>query len=91
MATKKKKSIKAKPETDSAYFLKIVLYLILSSVWVRVTLDSGAEYPLPLGALLALVYASHDHFQIDRKIEYAMILMAMFVSFWLPIGPYISL
>lgn len=87
--TKKKKT--QSKESDSAYFLKIVLYMVISSAWIRVTLDSGAVYPLPFGAIVALIFASHDHFQIDRKIEYAIILVSMFISFWLPIGLYITL
>lgn len=89
----KKRIIKKKPvETDSAYFLKLVMYLILASVWVRVTNETGTtETPLPLGAVLALIFASHDHFQMDRKIEYALILVGMFVAFWLPVGVYVSL
>lgn len=88
MTKKKKSSVK---ESDGAYFLKIVLYMIVGSAWIRVTLDSGAVYPIPFGAVIALIFASHDHFQIDRKIEYAIILVSMFISFWLPIGLYITL
>lgn len=77
-------------ESDSAYFLKLVMYLILSSLWVRITSESGSELPIPAGALLALVFASHDHFQMDRKIEYALILVGMFIAFWLPIGIFIT-
>lgn len=85
--TKKKKS----GESDSAYFLKLVLFLVLSSLWLHITKNDGTEVPLPLGAVVALVFASHDHFQIDRKIEYALILAGMFIAFWLPVGIFISL
>lgn len=78
-------------ELDSVYLLKLVIYMALGSLWVRFTLNSGAEIPIPLGALIGLIYASHDHFAIDRKIEYAVLLVAMFVGFWLPIGITITL
>ena len=76
-------------ESDSAYFLKLVMYLIVSSFWVRIQSETG-EIPLPVGAIIALIFASHDHFQIDRKIEFALILLGMFLSFWLPLGLFIA-
>lgn len=85
------KKVVKRPETDSAYFLKLVLFLILSSLWLRITVDENTVVPLPAGAIIAVFYALHDHFQIDRKIELALILIGMFISFWLPIGIYVSL
>ncbi len=87
--TKKQKNKKSSATSDSAFFLKLVMYLILSSMWVRLQYQNGTELPLPLGAVIALVFASHDHFQIDRKIEVALILVGMFIAFWLPIGVFI--
>lgn len=82
----------AKPhESDGAYFLKLVLFLLLSSFWVRIELADSSVIPLPVGAVIAVFYALHDHFQIDRKIELALILVGMFISFWLPIGLFVSL
>jgi hypothetical protein len=91
-STAKKVSVhKNTHESDGAYFLKLVLFLIFSSLWLRIEFSTGTVLPLPLGAAIALLYAMHDHFQIDRKIELALILVGMFVSFWLPIGIFISL
>lgn len=74
-------------EQDSAYFLKLVVYLILGSIWLRVTNEGQTfQLPIPVGMLVGLLLATHDKFQIDRKIEYAILLVAMFVSFWLPLG-----
>ncbi|MEO5627652.1 MAG: hypothetical protein ABIQ89_02080 [Candidatus Saccharimonadales bacterium] len=70
---------------DSTYFLKLVMYLILGSLWLRI--DTGSHIiPLPVGLVIGLVFATHEHFRLDRKIEYAVLLMAMFVGLWLPIG-----
>lgn len=80
MARKKKK------ETDEAYFLKLVLYLIIGSQWLRIESLPQWSAPIPIGLLIGLWFASHDHFQIDRKIEYAILLIATFVGFWLPLG-----
>ncbi len=70
-------------ETDSAYFLKILLFFIVGAIWIEITAWNAS---LPLGLVLGLVFASHDHFQIDRKIEYAVLLIAAIVSFIAPIG-----
>ena len=73
-------------ELDTVYLLKLVLYLVLGSQWLRIQSVSGNVIPLPIGFMLGLYFASHEHFQIDRKIEYAILILAMFISFWLPIG-----
>lgn len=82
----------AKKESDSAYFLKLVLYLILGSQWLKITKSNNVhELPIPIGLLVGIMFASHDHFRIDRKIEYALLLVACFISFWLPVGIIINL
>ena len=74
-----------KQESDSTYLLKIVLYLIIGSQWVRLSFGQN-ELSLPVGFLIGLLFSRHDHFQIDRKIEYAVLLMAVFIGFWIPMG-----
>lgn len=75
-------------EADSTYFLKILLFFIVGAIWIEVTAWNTS---LPLGLVLGLVFASHDHFQIDRKIEYAVLLIAASVSFVAPIGVVVQL
>lgn len=70
-------------EADSTFFLKIVLYLILGSVWVVIPWIS---MPLPIGLAFGVLYASHDHFQIDRRLEYVVLLIASIISFAAPVG-----
>lgn len=79
-------------ETDSTYLLKLVLYLIFGSQWVFLV-DGGLtrQIPLPIGFVVGLLFAMHDHFQIDRKIEYAVLLVAMFIGFWANAGIYVTL
>jgi len=86
MAKTKKQTKKISSEPDSAYFLKIVLYLIIGSQWLRIEHLPDWSIPLPLGLLIGLFYAAHDHFAIDRKIEYALLIVSAFVALWLPIG-----
>lgn len=89
--TKKIKAVVHHKETDGAFFLKLVLYMILASLWLRIEYKNGTILPLPVGAVVAVFYALHDHFQIDRKIELAIILVSMFISFWLPVGIFLNL
>ncbi len=73
-------------ERDSTYFLKITIFLILGSQWVYVAHYPSWEIPIPVGLIIGLVFATHEHFQIDRKIEYLVLLIVSFVAFWLPMG-----
>lgn len=88
MSRKKQRRSHTKPrvEPDSVFFLKLVMYLILGSQWLRIEHVPDWSVPLPLGLVVGLLYATHDHFAIDRKIEFALLLVAAFVSFWLPMG-----
>jgi ABC-type dipeptide/oligopeptide/nickel transport system permease component len=73
--TKSKK--KAQPvESDAVFFLKLVLYFVLGTLCL----------PIPVGLVFGVLLAQHDHFQIDRKIEYAVLLIATIVSFFAPVG-----
>ena len=85
---KKQKRIR---ETDDAYFLKLVLFMILGSMWLKVSDGQSWQIPLPLGLVFGILLARHDHFRIDRKVEYAVLLIAAFIGFWAPIGIYINL
>ena len=76
-------------ELDSVYVLKLVMYLIIGTLWVRIQ-HGTMNIPLPIGLVLGWVFAMHDHFKIDRKIEYAILLVAMLVGFWSQIGLIIS-
>lgn len=70
---------------DSVYFLKILLFLILGTMWVRIVYGD-IVVPMPLGLAIGIVLATHERFKIDRKFEYAILLVATFVAFWLPLG-----
>jgi hypothetical protein len=87
MATKRKTQAN---EPDSAYFLKLVLYIVLGSMWLKfntpLLVGDFALHGFPLGLVLGLLFASHDHFQVDRKIEYAVLIVVTIVSFFLPSG-----
>lgn len=88
---KKRGNVSRAQELDSVYALKMVVYLVLGSFWVRFSLDGSLiQIPVPVGLIAGILLARHERLQIDRKIEYAILLMAMFIGFWLPIGMNIS-
>lgn len=86
--TKAKQKV-AQNELDAIYFLKLVVYLLLGSLWLKITDGQTTQIPIPIGFMIGLVFASHDHIQLDRKVGYAVLLVAMLVGFWAPFGIYV--
>lgn len=89
----KKSTRKTEPtEGDGTYLFKIVMYMIIGAQWVRlVDPVLTKQIPIPVGFIIGLLFASHDHFKIDRKIEYAVLAIGMFVGFWVQTGAYITI
>ncbi|MEI6750955.1 MAG: hypothetical protein WCK69_00180 [Candidatus Saccharibacteria bacterium] len=89
--TKSNKTKRKNNEPDSAYLLKLVIFLIIGAQWVRFVNPSvTVEIPIPIGLIVGLFIAMHDHFRIDRKIEYAVLLVAMLLGFWSQSGIYLT-
>lgn len=88
---KKKRNAKldkqATDDMDGVFFLKLVMYLILGSQWLRFADDSGKLlFSIPIGLIFGVIFAMHDHFRIDRKIEFAVILIAAMIGFYAMVG-----
>ncbi len=80
-----------KPILDGVFVLKIVLYVILGSLWLKIgSGGSGLQIPLPIGLGVGLIFASHEHFSTDRKIDYAVLVVAALFGYLAPYGLYIS-
>jgi hypothetical protein len=98
MATTKKKTTKKQSSAatavsndfDGVYLLKLALYVILGSMWIKISHGDNLSLPLPVGFIVGLIFCTHEHFRIDRKIEYAVLLVAMLVGYFAPYGLYIS-
>lgn len=75
---------------DGVYLFKMVLYLLLGSMWVKVSAGADLTIPIPIGLVIGLIFTMHEHFQIDRKIEYAVMLVAMLFGYFAPYGLYIN-
>lgn len=87
---KTKNTKRPSAELDGVYLLKLLLYVLLGSMWLKVSNGDSISIGLPVGFILGLVFSSHEHFQIDRKIEYAALLVAMLFGYFAPYGLYIN-
>ncbi|MET1033525.1 MAG: hypothetical protein ABWX94_03425 [Candidatus Saccharimonadales bacterium] len=84
------RAVASEPAFDGVYLFKMVLYLLLGSMWVKVSAGADMTIPLPVGLIIGLIFTTHEHFQIDRKIEYAVMLVAMLFGYFAPYGLYIN-
>jgi hypothetical protein len=93
MTTKTKKAAKSRAADDGfdgVYLLKLVLFIIVGSLWVKIGDGGTFNIPLPIGFIIGLVFASHEHFRIDRKIDYGVLVVAMLFGLFAPYGLYIA-
>lgn len=78
-------------EADGVYFLKLVVVVLLSTLWLKLAVPmSWNGIPLgafPLGALLALVGIKLlEKDQTDRKIWFAVLVVVTIISYFVPAG-----
>jgi len=78
-------------ETDGTYFLKLVVFVILGTLWLKFQQPvSWFQIPLngvPLGLLVGLLLVSRfEKYQSDRKIWYAILVIVAIISFFVPAG-----
>lgn len=90
MAKTNKQTKRASAELDGVYLLKLLLYVLMGSMWLKLSSNGGLHILAPVGFILGLIFTSHEHFQIDRKIEYAALLVAMLFGYFAPYGLYIN-
>ncbi len=90
MTKKRKKRIDQKDEQSSVYFLKV--FSVYGSWFLVLRLDNGTSaFGLPVGLGVGLILSSHEHFQLDKKIEIAILLVMTVFSFFLPFGLVVDL
>jgi inner membrane protein involved in colicin E2 resistance len=75
---------------EGVFLLKILLYMLLGSMWLKLSNGGSVSIGLPVGFIVGLIFTSHDHFQIDRKIEYAILLIAMLFGYFASYGLYVN-
>lgn len=91
---KARKSIKktlVDSETDGEYFLKLVLFVLLGTFWLKFSQPlvwGGLTIAaVPVGLFLGLIFVSYfEKFQTDRKIWYAVLIVVGIISYFEPAG-----
>ena len=73
-------------EKDSVYFLKILLYFVLGTIWIKY----NGKTIFPIGLVIGALFTSKEHFRIDRKIEYAILLISTIMGL-IGLGIFLSL
>lgn len=78
-------------ESDSTYFLKLVVIVLLGTLWLKFAnpfmLGWFQFTAIPLGLIVGfLVVRAFEHHQEDRKIWYAVLLVVGVISYFVPAG-----
>ena len=78
-------------EADSTYFLKLVVVVLLSTLWLKLATPLNWNgIPLggfPIGALITLVgIRLFEKDPVDRKIWFAVLVMVTVISYFVPAG-----
>ncbi|MGK2896015.1 MAG: hypothetical protein ACSLEY_00220 [Candidatus Saccharimonadales bacterium] len=78
-------------ESDGSYILKLVLYVVLGTLWLKFSTPVvWAGTPLsgfPIGLIIGLIVVRLvEKFQFDRKIWYAVLIIVAVVSYFVPAG-----
>lgn len=78
-------------ETDGTYFLKLVVFVLLGTLWLKfeepLLWGSFALTALPLGLFVGLpLIRQFEKLQSDRKIWYAVLLVVTIICYFAPAG-----
>jgi hypothetical protein len=86
-----KKAQKRLSEADGTYFLKLVLVVLLSTLWLKLATPLNWNgIPLggfPIGALVTIIIIKlFERDQYDRKIWFAVLTIVTILSYFVPAG-----
>lgn len=81
----------AQNEPDGIYLLKLVSVVLLGTFWLKfadpVSFGGIAFAGVPIGLLFGLwLVGRYEHFQSDRKIWYAILIVVTIISYFVPAG-----
>ncbi len=87
----RRRTVQHLAEGDGVYFLKLVVVVILGTLWLKFAVPmswNGIPFgAFPLGALIALVGIKlFEKDPYDRKIWFAVLLVVMIISYFVPAG-----
>jgi hypothetical protein len=76
-------------ETDSTYFLKLVISVLLGAIWIKFkdpVIGHGLQvFGIPLGLLVGVILINRfEKHQSDRKIFYAVATLSALVCLFMP-------
>lgn len=78
-------------ESDSAYFLKLVIFALMGTFWVKFAQPiEWLGVPIggvPVGLIVGLILVRrYEKYQSNRKIWYAILLVITIISHFVPAG-----
>lgn len=78
-------------ESDSTYFLKLVVFILLGTLWLKfaepITWGGIHFTGLPLGLILGIIgIYKFEKYQEDRKIWYAVLVVVTIICYFVPAG-----
>ena len=78
-------------ETDSIFFVKLVVCVVLAALWLRlkqpIELGIVAIQALPVGLIVGLILAVLiEKYQFNRKIWYVTLILMAIVTSFTPVG-----
>lgn len=78
-------------ETDGTYFLKLVVFTLLGTLWLKfghpITVGGILVNGIPLGLFIGLFLVNQfEKYQSDRKIWYAILLVVTIICYFVPAG-----
>lgn len=89
-ARRTRRVVSALYSSDSTFFLKLVMFVVLGSFWLKfsnpIAVGPVVLTGIPIGLMLGVFFASRDRFQIDRKIEYAILVIMAVLTYFVPAG-----
>ncbi|MFI5212795.1 MAG: hypothetical protein ACHQTE_02430 [Candidatus Saccharimonadales bacterium] len=78
-------------ESDSTYLLKLVVFVLLGTLWLKfqqpVTWMNIPLTGIPLGLFIGLLLVTRfEKYQFDRKIWYAILIVVTIICYFVPAG-----
>lgn len=78
-------------EKDSSFFLKLAIFVVLSTLWLRLSspieIGTLSVQGIPLGLIISLLLVVKiEKYQFNRKIWYVTLVMMAILTSFTPVG-----
>lgn len=86
-----RRAYQAAIESDGAYFLKLIIVLLIGMIWVKFRYPTftgnSSLVGMPIGMIVGFILVYQlEPLQSDRKIWYALLVISAIISMFLPVG-----